>query len=68
MSKIRIISWVFTVVFGLLFFFGWMKSLGVNTQYGSPGTSLPWVLGSLTFHSVVPIVFWVITYFVERKK
>jgi hypothetical protein len=68
MKPIRIISWILTGLFGLLFLINWFKALTIETRYGSPGTSIPYVLGMLTGCSIIPGIFWIITYFVEKKK
>jgi hypothetical protein len=68
MKLIRIISWVLTVIFGLLFLINWFNALNIQTRYGSPGTSIPYILGMLIGCSIIPAIFWIITYFVEKKK
>lgn len=68
MKPIRIISWILTVVFGLFFLFNWIKALNIETSYGSPGTSIPYILGMLFGCSIIPAIFWIITYFTEKKK
>lgn len=68
MKPMRIISWVITVIFGIIFIINWVKALNVQTKYGSPGTSIPLVLGMLVGAAIIPGIFWIITYFVEKKR
>jgi len=68
MKPIRIIAWIVTAIFGLLFLISWGKALSVNTPYGSPGTSIPYIVGMFMGQAIIPGIFWIITYFVERKK
>ena len=68
MKPIRIISWIFTVIFGLLFLVNWIRALSTETVYGSPGTSIPYILGMLSFCAIIPAILWIITYFVEKEK
>lgn len=68
MKPIRIITWIITGIFALLFLISWGNALGVETRYGSPGTSLPYVLGLLFGCGLIPGVFWLITYLVEKKQ
>ena len=67
MKPIRIITWITTVFFTLFFLFSWGKALNVQTRYGSPGTSLPYILGLFAFCAIIPGIFWIITYFVEKN-
>ena len=68
MKPVRVISWILTVIFALLFLINWIKALSIDTRYGSPGTSIPYILGMLVGCSIIPAIFWIITYFVEKKK
>ena len=68
MSTIRIITWIVTAIFGFLFLINWVKALSVKTAYGSPGNSIPYILGLLIFWGIIPGIFWLITYFSEKNK
>ena len=68
MKPIRIIAWIITVIFGIMLLISWTNALSIQTRYGSPGTSIPYVLGMLFGHGLIPGVFWIITYFVEKSQ
>ncbi len=64
-------TWIITILFGFYFILRWFQLTQIVTPYGSPATSIPVVIGMLTFCSIIPIIMWTITYFVgknERKE
>ena len=61
------ISWIITVVFGILFTVSWIKAGQTNTAYGSSATSIPNVLGMLDGHGLIPSILWLITNLTAKK-
>lgn len=61
MTPIRLIAWIVTGIFALLFV---VNLISIDSNR----IPIPFIFGSLIGHSVVPGVFWLITYFVEKKK
>ncbi len=66
-STMVTISWIITVVFGILFIISWIKAGQINTAYGSPATSIPYVLGMLVGHGLIPGILWLITNLTAKK-
>ena len=67
MSQIRIISWIVTVVFVTNFFINLYNAYNINTSYGRLIYSIPYLIGMFFGNAIIPFIFWVITYFVEKK-
>jgi hypothetical protein len=67
-KSMRTASWIVTAILGILFIIRWANLLQVQTRYGSPGTSIPVVLGLLLGLAIIPAIFWIITIVIERKQ
>ena len=61
------ISWTVTIIFGVLFFMAWMNAASIQTPYGSPASSAPYILGMLLANSIIPGLLWLITYLTAEK-
>jgi hypothetical protein len=66
-STMVTISWVVTGIFAILLLISWSNAAKIQTPYGSPATSLPYILGMLTGHGLIPGILWLITYFTAPK-
>jgi hypothetical protein len=62
-----IISWIFTILFALLLIYSWGNASKIQTPYGSMATSLPYILGLISFCGVIPGILWIITYLTAHK-
>lgn len=63
----KLISQIVTGIFLLLFLINMAGAASIQTPYGSPATSPPYVFGLLLGHAIIPGIFWLITYFVLRN-
>ena len=61
------ISWIVTVIFAILLLITWVNAAKIQTPYGSPASSLPYILGMLIGNGLIPGIFWLITYFTAPK-
>jgi hypothetical protein len=61
------ISWIVTLVFAVLLIIQWSNLAKIQTPYGSPATSPPYILGMLISNALVPSILWLITYFTAPK-
>ncbi len=61
------ISWIFTILFALLLIYSWGNASKIQTPYGSMATSLPYILGLISFCGVIPGILWIITYLTAHK-
>jgi len=66
-STMVTISWIVTGIFAILLLISWGNAAKIQTPYGSPATSLPYILGMLTGHGFIPGILWLITYFTAPK-
>ena len=66
-STMVAISWTVTIIFGILFFMAWMNAARIQTPYGSPASSAPYILGMLLANSIIPGLLWLITYLTAPK-
>lgn len=60
-------SWLITVVFMILFAISIVGSLSVSSQNDNPLNYPPYLLGSLTFYMIVPIISWIISILFFKK-
>ncbi len=67
-NALRSVTWVITIVFGLLFLLWWIKQSSIETRYGNPATSIPWVLGGVLFYSIIPTIMLTIVYFFNKNE
>lgn len=65
MKTLRIISWAVTILFIIRFLQHFIHLL-----YSEQINKLPMggIIGLLIGYSIVPVIFWVITYFVRKKR
>ena len=68
MKTFRTIAWLISGIFGFLFILTWFNAFNIETEYGRLGFSIPYVLGMLFGCGLIPILFWLIIYFVEKKR
>lgn len=66
-STMVTISWIVTVIFAFLLLITWFNAAKIQTPYGSPASSLPYILGMLIGNGLIPGIFWLITYFTAPK-
>ena len=66
-STMVAISWTVTIIFGILFLMAWMNAARIQTPYGSPASSAPYILGMLLANSIIPGLLWLITYLTAPK-
>lgn len=66
-STMVTISWIVTVIFAILLLISWSYAAKIQTPYGSPASSLPYILGMLIGHGLIPGILWLITYFTAPK-
>jgi hypothetical protein len=66
-STMVTISWIVTVIFVILLLISWSNAAKIQTPYGSPASSLPYILGMLIGHGLIPGILWLITYFTAPK-
>ena len=66
-STMVTISWIVTIIFGILLFISWGNAAKIQTPYGSPASSPPYILGMLIGHGLIPGILWLITYFTAPK-
>ena len=66
-SNMVTISWIVTGIFALLFFISWGNAAKIQTPYGSPASSPPYILGMLIGNGLIPGILWLITYFTAPK-
>lgn len=61
------ISWVVTILFGILLIISWVNAAQIQTPYGSPATSPPYIFGVLVANSIIPGILWLITYYTKSS-
>jgi len=61
------ISWIVTVIFAILLLISWSSAAKIQTPYGSPASSLPYILGMIIGNGLIPGILWLITYFTAPK-
>jgi TolA-binding protein len=66
-STMVVISKIVTLIFIVILIIQWWYAAQIQTQYGSPATSLPYILGMLTTNGLIPSILWLITYFTATK-
>ena len=66
-STMVVISKIVTLIFIVILIIQWWYAAQIQTQYGSPATSPLYILGMLTSNGLIPIIFWLITYFTAPK-
>lgn len=66
-STMVAISWTVTIIFGIVFIISWINAANVQTSYGSPASSFPYILGMLIGNSIIPGILWIITYLTSTK-
>lgn len=66
-STMVIISWIVTVIFAITLVIAWVNAAKIQTPYGSPASSLPYILGMLIGNGLIPGILWLITYFTAPK-
>ena len=66
-STMVVISKIVTLIFIVILIIQWWYAAQIQTQYGSPATSLPYILGMLTTNGLIPSILWLITYFTAPK-
>jgi hypothetical protein len=68
MKTFKTIAWIISGIFGFLFILTWFNAFNIETEYGRLGFSIPYVLGMLFGCGLIPSLFWLIIYFVEKKR
>jgi hypothetical protein len=66
-STMVTISWIVTVIFAILLLISWSSAAKIQTPYGSPASSLPYILGMIIGNGLIPGILWLITYFTAPK-
>ncbi len=64
MKTLRIISWAVTILFIIRFIQHFIQLLNSENKYGIP---TGYVIGLLIGYSIIPIIFWMIFYFVKKN-
>ena len=60
-------SQIVSLIFLLLYLKRVFELRNIETEFGSPASSKSFMLGTLIAYSIIPIVFWVITYLLNPK-
>jgi len=67
MRRIKITAWIATGIFTLLFFIYIALLSNIQTRYGSPATSPPYILGSLIACALIPGILWIVVILTKNK-
>jgi hypothetical protein len=67
MRKLKIITWILTVVFFILFILNTVRLSNIKTEYGNLATSFPILLGSFIGYALIPGIFWIIITIKKNK-
>lgn len=60
MRGIVVFAWIATGIFGILFIIRLVALSKIQTDYGSPISSLPYVLGVFSGNALIPVILWII--------
>lgn len=68
MRPIKVVAMIATGVFTLLFFIRLAAATNIQTRYGSPATSPPYILGLLLACAIIPVILWIIVFLTGNKE